>query len=202
MKNLTKKLLFWTSLIILLVACENKKNATESNFKEVINNKLLKECIQFASFEFPTQVTKNSFFNHKDKLDSLVNIGFLTNSNIKVEDKFSFGIEKKIVEGVEYNLTDLGKKSMFADGKQSKLCAGRYKVKSIENFTEPADMLGSEFVRVIYKKEATDIPSWAYELVKQKSFESYSKNISEDIPNNKIELILTNDGWIPAKDFK
>ena len=63
-------------------------------------------------------------------------------------------------------------------------------------------MLGSEFVRVIYKKEATDIPSWAYELVKQKSFESYSKNISEDIPNNKIELILTNDGWIPAKDFK
>lgn len=144
---------------------------------------------------------QKTLFNHKDKLDSLVNIGFLSSSNIKLEDKYSFS-KGKLIDGIEYNLTDLGKKSMFTDGKQSKLCAGRYKVKSIENFTEPADMLGTKFVRVIYKKEATDVPSWAYELIKQKSFEIYSKNITENILNDKIELILTNNGWIPAKDFK
>ena len=202
MKKLSKKILIGVFSIILLVGCEDKKDATESNFKEVINNKLSKECIQFGLFEFPIKITKNSFFNNKDKLDTLVDIGFVTSSNVKVEDKFSFGIEKKIVDGIEYSLTDLGEKSVVYQGKQSKLCAGKYRVKSIENFTEPADMLGAKFIRVIYKKEAADVPHWAHELIKQKSFETYSKFISKEIQNDKIELILTNDGWIPAKDFK
>lgn len=202
MKKL-KITLLATTLLVLLSACTDKKDANKSNFKEVINKKLEKQCIEIGySYRlFPVGIELKDY--DKDKYDTLEKVGLIKSTAKQIE---MYG-SKKLVDGFEYDLTDLGKKAFIEEeksinGKYLKLCAGKYKVTEIDNFTQPADMMGVKLVRVKFKKEAVDIPAWAYELVKEKSFENYETLISKDIKEDSTELILTNEGWILAKDFK
>ena len=153
----------------------------------------------------PTKIELKDY--RRNELDSFEKIGLLKSVEKKLELKAMFGNSTKIVDGLEYSLTDLGKTAFSSKvrayvGEQSQLCAGKYKVTEITNFTEPADMMGVKLVRINFKKVAVDVPTWAYELVKEKNFEYASKIISKEPQDDKTELILTNEGWILAKDFK
>lgn len=206
MRKLVRNIFLITLIGSLFVACSDKKDANKSNFKEAINNHLDSKCISFGgSYNFPVEIELKGY--NKDELDSLEKVGLLKSVEKKLELKAMFGNPTKIVDGLEYSLTDLGKTAFSSKvrayvGEQSQLCAGKYKVTEIINFTEPADMMGVKLVRVTYKKVAVDVPTWAYELVKEKNFEYASKIISKEAQDDKTELVLTNEGWILAKDFK
>lgn len=206
MRVFTRNILLVISISALFVACSDKKDANKSNFKTAINNYIDKKCIDIGSnYNFPLEIEKNDF--RKSQLDSLEKVGLIKSTEKQIELKLMFGNKTKLVDGFEYELTDLGKQAFVEKngtfgGKYFNLCVGKYKVTEVTNFTEPADMFGVKMSQVNYKKEAIDVPAWAFELVKEKEFEYATKQISKDIKDDKIVLILTNDGWVTEKEFK
>lgn len=207
MRVFTRNFLLAISISALFVACSDKKDANKSNFKTAINNYIEKDCIDIGSrYSFPLEIENNAF--KKDeiaRLGSLEKVGLLKSTSKQIKDKYSR--VAKLVDGFEYELTDFGKQvfveeaNRYGGGKYLKLCAGKYKVTEVINFTEPADMFGVKMSQVNFKKEAIDVPEWAFELVKEEEFEYASKRISKDIDDD-IVLILTNDGWVTEKEFK
>jgi len=210
MKSFIKIVFLSVLIAILFSACLDKKEPSKSNFKRVINNyykKNDKDCPSIGfrgsiyynsaySNKFPVKLYQDdpyrNFFNH------LVDIGLLVKNGTKVyQSKYS----DALVDGYEYNLTAIGTKAF----KNGHFCAGKYKVTKILQFTNSA-----RFSEVRFIKVATDVPKWAFQLLKQ---ESYSKLFSEDEfqekvklfvgngINDKITLILSNNGWISEQQY-
>lgn len=207
MRVFTRNILLVISISALFVACSDKKDANKSNFKTAINSYIDKKCIDIGSmYSFPLEIENNAFKKDElSRLGSLEKVGLLKSTSKQIKDKYSR--VSKLVDGFEYELTDLGKQAFveednrYGGGKYLKLCAGKYKVTEVTNFTEPSDMFGVKISQVNFKKEAIDVPAWAYDLVKEKEFEYATKRISKDIDDD-IVLILTNDGWVTEKEFK
>src|SRR6202042_198653 len=70
------------------------------------------------------------------------------------------------VPATEYSLTEEGKKYLVKSGAGNvggfdAFCGGKYKVKEVENFTEPADMFGTKISQVNFTVVAEDAPNWA-----------------------------------------
>jgi len=198
--------------VLVFSGCGDKKDATKDNFENSINAHYENECIDIGTVygTFPAQVA-NSDEKDKELFDALTKVGLTTSKPAKVEDNSMSGIDiytgkRKIIDGFEYKLTELGSKSVKVKkgfgGDANEFCAGKYKVSSIENFTEPSDIGGYKLTRVSFKKEPIDVPEWANNLVKEKAFEQYAKKISKEPSDEKMELILTDNGWIPSRDLR
>jgi len=199
---------------LLMSGCGDKKDATKDNFANSINAHYENECIDIGTVygKFPVQVANNDK-EGKELFDALTKVGLTTSKPTKVEDRSLTGFDimtgkRKIIDGYEYKLTDLGTKSVktkkgngfFSDANE--FCAGKYEVSSIENFTEPSDIGGYKLTRVNFKKEPIDVPEWANNLVKEKAFERYAEKISKKSSDEAMELVLTDNGWIPSGDLK
>jgi len=210
MKSFIKIVFLLILSSILFSSCLDQKEPSKSNFKRIINNyykKNDKDCPSIGlrgtmylnsaySSKFPVKLYQDdpykNFFNH------LVDIGLLVKSGTKVhQSKYS----DTLVDGYEYNLTTIGAKAF----KNGHFCAGKYKVTKILQFTNSA-----RFSEVRFIKIATDVPKWAFQLLKQ---ESYAKLFSEDEFKEKVKLfvgngisdkmtlILSNDGWISEQQY-
>lgn len=200
--------------VLMLSGCGDKKDATKGNFENSINAHYENECIDIGTVygTFPVQIA-NSDEKDKELFDALTKVGLTTSKPAKVEDNSMSGIDiytgkRKIIDGYEYKLTDLGTKSVKTKkgngffSSTNEFCAGKYKVSSIENFTEPSDIGGYKLTRVNFKKEPIDVPEWANNLVKEKAFEKYAEKISKEPIDEEMELVLTDNGWIPSRDLR
>lgn len=211
---MNKNLILIGLIGVLMSGCGDKKDAIKDNFENSINAHYENECISIGRVygAFPVQVAND---NEEDKelFAALAKVGLVTSKPARVEDRSMTGFDimtgkRKIIDGFEYKLTDLGTKSVKTEksngfyGGSNEFCAGKYKVSSIENFTEPSDISGYKLTRVNFKKVAIDVPEWANDLVKEKAFEQYAEKISKEPIDEKMELVLTDNGWIPSRDLK
>lgn len=142
------------------------------------------------------------FINAPEKAAALVSAGLLSAKDMDVKSAFG----NQMVPGAQYSLTDEGKKYLVKGGAGNiggwdAFCGGKYKVKEVENFTQPADMFGSKISQVNFLYEVDDAPSWAKQPAIQAAYPSVQHDVTGS-PGDKAVLVATNDGWMHERLFK
>lgn len=196
------------SAVLLLTGCGSKKDANKSNFAEAIQSYLDTRngvCISLPAKEAPFRLEQKPFFdiiNAQEKATAMVSAGLLSARDIEMPQPGT----NKLVPGAEYSLTDAGKKYLVKGGSGNLgnwdgFCGGKFKVKEVENFTEPADMFGAKISQVNYAYEVDDVPVWAKEPSIQAQFPNLKPALAPTAADKAV-LVATNDGWIHEMLFK
>lgn len=195
---------------LIITACGSPKDANEKNFTNAINDYLDTQCpIAYVAAEFPTVVATDSPKQRPsdvEELEYLKTQGLLTaeQGQLAVEDRYSK--KEELVTGTIYDLSDEGKARFshtkgIAWGKRTGFCVAGFELDSIDNFTDPSDVMGYTISNVKYTASPIDVLSWATsEQAKQ-----YFPDLEEElVPEQKMSatLILTNDGWQHEEIFK
>jgi hypothetical protein len=197
-----------TGSVFLVAGCGSKQDANKSNFQSAIQDYLDTKqgvCVMVPAKELPFTLQKTggmNFINEPEKAAALVSAGLLTAKDTEVKAMFG----NQMVPGVQYSLTDEGKKYLVKGGAANvgnwdAFCGGKYKVKEVENFTQPADMFGTKISQVNYTYEVDSAPAWA----KQSAIEAAYPSVKHDLdgaPKDKAVLVATNDGWMHERLFK
>lgn len=135
--------------------------------------------------------------------------GLVTEREVQIEEKDFLG-KSRTVTKLSYDLTEEGKKYYKAAVSKNLrgdslggLCAGKATLKSIVQYSEPADMMGLKVSRVNYEYTVADLPKWASSPDLQKYVEGLKTDVdSQDTPVKKAEaVILTSNGWVHEKLF-
>jgi hypothetical protein len=196
------------SSILVIAGCGSKQDANKSNFQSAIQDYLNTKngvCVMVPAKEVPFTLQKTggmNFINEPEKAAALVSAGLLSAKDTEV--KAAFG--NQMVAGVQYSLTDEGKKYLVKGaggnvGNWDAFCGGKYKVKEVENFTQPADMFGTKISQVNYLYEVDDAPAWVKQPAIQAAYPSVQHDFS-GTPGDKAVLVATNDGWMHERLFK
>lgn len=206
--NINTKTLTLSFFIILLTGCDSPKDANENNFRNVINEKLNKNCISFSPtgsvslnngypLEIPL-IESDSFTSEEEAIkennkrllrpNALVAAGILS-----VQDKQKKNYRNQTINIKEYNLTDEGRKYIKSPSSQL-FCVGNYQVDEIIDFTEPTDAMGVKMTLVNYTISPKNLPDWANKEPVKNQF-----NELQDNQKKKIRLILKNNGWSTDK---
>lgn len=154
-----------TVTLFALAGCGNKKDANKSNLSEAIQDYLNTTkgvCVSLPRKEAPFALEKKGgfSFNHEPrKAAALVSAGLLSVRDTELLGMF--GNQK--IAATQYTLTEEGKKYLVKGGAGSiagfdAFCGGKYKVKEVENFTEPADRFGTKISQVNFSLVAEDAP--------------------------------------------
>ncbi|MFT4437881.1 hypothetical protein ACMX25_31520 [Caballeronia sp. 15715] len=192
----------------MLGGCGSKKDANKSNFESAIQSYLDTRsgvCIALPAKDAPFKLEKVGGFNFNqehEKAAALVSAGLLSARDTAVPLMGS----NRMVAGSEYTLTDEGKKYLVKGGSGNLggwdgFCGGKYKVKEVENFTEPADMFGTKISQVNYLYTVDDAPAWAKQPAIQALYPSLQKDLRANA-GDKAVLVATNDGWMHERLFK
>lgn len=213
------KRVFTTSSILslaVLTACSSSKDASESNFTDIINKYHENNCISISvnvdSNEMPIaiNVNKNSTEVQEKlaKLNSLVKVGLLdvADGTREFEKNRTFNKEKVIAPAKIYTLTSKGKDSFGTLKKGSfgsdsaEFCIANYTVESIKHFSEPSQAMGGFTIsRVSYKSTPDNIVDWINSDIIKTNFSNIKNIINNDVEMKAI-LVLMNDGWVHHKD--
>jgi hypothetical protein len=194
--------------LLALTGCGSKQDANKSNFQSAIQDYLDTKkgvCVMVPAKEMPFTLQKSggmNFNNEPEKAAALVSAGLLSAKDTHV--KAAFG--NQTVAGTQYSLTDDGKKYLVKGaagnlGNWDAFCGGKYKVKEVENFTQPADMFGTKISQVNYLYEVDDAPAWAKQPAIQAAYPSVQHDVTGS-PEDKAVLVATNDGWMHERLFK
>jgi hypothetical protein len=194
--------------LLALAGCGSKQDANKSNFQSAIQDYLDTKkgiCVMLPAKEVPFTLQKTggmNFINEPEKATALVSAGLLSAKDTEV--KAAFG--NQMVAGIQYSLTDDGKKYLVKGaagnlGNWDAFCGGKYKVKEVENFTQPADMFGTKISQVNFLYEVDDAPAWAKQPALQAAYPSVQHDLS-GTPGDKAVLVATNDGWMHERLFK
>lgn len=193
---------------LALGGCGSKQDANKSNFQSAIQDYLDTKkgvCVMLPAKEVPFTLQKSggvNFINEPEKAAALVSAGLLSTKDTEV--KAAFG--NQMVAGTQYSLTDDGKKFLVKGaagnlGNWDAFCGGKYKVKEVENFTQPADMFGTKILQVNFLYEVDDAPAWAKQPALQAAYPSVQHDLS-GTPVDKAVLVATNGGWMHEPLFK
>lgn len=194
--------------LVALAGCSSKQDANKSNFQSAIQDYLNTRkgvCVMVPAKELPFSISRaGGFFlkSQSDQADALVSAGLLSAKDTQVKAV----IGNQMVPGVEYSLTDEGKKYLVKGGAGNvgnwdAFCGGKYKVKEVENFTQPADMFGTKVSQANYLYEVNDAPNWAKMPAIQAAYPSVKRDLT-GIPGDKAVLVATSEGWMHERLFK
>jgi hypothetical protein len=205
-----KSIVFALSTVALLAVsgCGSKKDASKSNFADAIQDYLNTTkgvCVALPRKDAPFALEKKGgfFFAHEpEKAAALVNAGLLSASETEVPSVFP----NQKVAATQYTLTDKGKKYLVKGGSGNlggfdAFCGGKYKVKEVENFTEPADMFGTKISQVNYTYVVDDAPDWLKQSTIQSQYPNAAAGLDEPAPYKAV-LVATNEGWMHERLFK
>jgi len=206
--------IFGIALAILFSGCGDKKEASKENFQKVINSYYNKNDEKAVCFnipritsidylgiygdhygKFPDKVYKIDEEIYLKSYNSLTEVGLLSKKEAKVQKSKK---DKTLIDGFEYNLTNLGTKFY----KNKSFCVGKYKVIEITQFTPPTNFGPITGSQVSFKKVAVDIPNWALELAKKESYKNFKNFVTNSEVKDSITLILTNDSWITYMEYE
>lgn len=199
---------------IAVTGCSDPKAANEKNFKVAMQSYLDKEYPKCYFVEkFPKTV---EFYGIEDQqhrtLQALTKAGMLSMKEIeRSELKGIFGGATKTLVKSTFDLTEEGKKAYKPDAKKNYkgesiggFCFGKATVKTVTQFSEPADMFGQRVSRVNYEYVVSDLPTWAT----SPEITSASKSLKVDAESNATPVkvlqavILTNNGWVHESLFQ
>lgn len=197
-------------VIFAIAGCSDPKAASERNFKKAIQTYLdaaYPRCYVVSSF--PALKSDWDINYSNERLSALEKAGLLAEKEVQVEEKDFFG-KPRMVTKLSYDLTEEGKKFYKADVSKNLrgdsmggLCVGKATVKSIDQYSEPAEMMGLKVSHVNYEYTVTDLPKWASSPDLQKYVEGLKTDVeSQDTPVKKAEaVVLTSNGWVHEKLF-
>lgn len=198
------------SVMLLAIGCSNVKDASESNFKKAAQEYLdTAYPTSYITVQFP-YVPKDNMDTRTDKImEQMEKAGLVKQTEITRKKQTIFMSANNETETVQgYELTDEGKKYYKADVEQSVMgqprggfSFGKAKVEKVENFTEPADLMGMKVSKVTYTYTVSDIPEWA---TKKELLELNQKLktdvLSKEKPVQRADgFVLTEKGWIHEK---
>lgn len=196
----------------LFAGCVDPKAANEKNFEVAIQNYLdstYPKCYVTTNFPITPQY---DFGGTTAKLRALVKVGLVSEKMGSYEILTHLGSGgKKTIPAPSFDLTEEGKKFYKPDavdgrsaGKFGCIRLGKATVKSVTQFSEPADMFGHRVSRVNYTYEVSDLPAWA----KSQEVHLAINELKADVESEKNAikrldtLVLTNNGWVHEKLFK
>lgn len=214
---MSKKVFLLSALAasLVLTACHDPKEANKENFGKAIQEYLDTQyavCIGYPRtfLSFP----ENSPFKNSDKvvfdtkdltksfnqdiahqLRYLVEKGLFTETTEQVEVLAmlgkNFNIEAKV-----YSPTEKAKSYLTTSssgfGNRKAFCAGKVELVEVGTFTEPADAFGMKVSQVNYTVKTKDLADWATDPKFEAVFK-HNKNVAK--PDQRMALILTNEGW-------
>ncbi|MCP1608344.1 MULTISPECIES: hypothetical protein [Pseudomonadota] len=201
------KLIAISSLALSLAACGSDKDANKGNFSKAIQAYLDTQkglCAAVPAKEFPFTIANQDMLGGQNKksADALADAGLLAKRDTEVKAMFG----NKMEPATEYQITDTGKKFLVAKGAntlagQDAFCTGKYTVVEVDNFTEPADMMGMKLSQVNYRYKVEGADDWAKSEGMRANFRNFAEQAQGDI-QGEAALILTNDGWMHERLFQ
>ncbi|MCY1361705.1 hypothetical protein D9M69_483810 [compost metagenome] len=202
------------SMIALLVCtgCTDPKQASEANFKQAIQAYLdttYPRC--YVESNFPTETQEFDIRGTNRMLHALAKVDVVKETELsRKEIPASFGMEARTDIRYAYDLTEEGRKyfkpevvELMSGKKLGGLCFGRAHLLSVDNFTEPADMMGQKISHVTYSWSVTDLPDWA----SRKEVVEMDRALEGDVDSGKNPhketkvVVLTNKGWVHERLF-
>lgn len=216
---------------IVLSGCSDPKKANDANFRTAINAHLAKtpSCIDLPTssvqpagdnrgyaalplyYEVPRPGTAQDLFRRQTRqVDALVTVGLMQAKDATIPQRGMFAQDDRTIKVKAYDLTDKGRQALAKpeDGSQNaflsagnRLCYGTPEVVEITQFTEPADAMGMSLSRVAYTYRLKDKAAWATNPAMLEAF-PVLKRTTGDAVEDKADLVLTNKGWVHARDAK
>jgi hypothetical protein len=202
------------AMVAVCSGCSSSQQANETNFKDSVQAYLDKEYPKcYLTENFPIISEKILSGNEKKLLRLMAKNGLLSEKETsRKEIGGAFGMVKELVVNYSYDLTEEGKRfykpeveTRIDGNKIGGFCFGTAKVSSIDQFTDPTDIMGKKISKVIYSYSVSGFPEWAKNEEIMSTINSGLKEDidSENAPKKKnIDLMLTNNGWMPERLFK
>lgn len=198
---------FAIALSLVLVGCSDPKEPNEKNFKVAVQQYLDTEYPKcFFIEDFPVESSSHGIMENYENLTALSKAGILNAEELSRQEVPPSTFSKGYTNiKTRFSLTDLGKKyyralppGQAASLKKNGLCFGKAEVVSINNFTQPNNMMGKTISIVNYSYTAKDIPDWAKnkDILKQFNYIDDFVNSADNPVKGKTMLVLTNKGWI------
>lgn len=208
-----KKILF-VCVALFVVGCSDKKDANRANFKSAISNYFAKNCI-LIDIDLPKTFKKYQdkktktfklqpfYINSLEQYEYFYALGFLEKKE-EIQKEKNWGNSYQEILLITYELSKKGqeqyqssKKSFI--GSQNGFCAGNYKVKEVQNFTKPADMLGYTMSEVKMSLSIDNIPDFAKTEKFKKVFKNFKAYTNKP---ESIVLVLTDNGWVSEQEIR
>jgi len=201
MKSIGSSIFLIVALLVLNSCGEaDKKEVSTENFTRVLNDYYARNCVMVSHGEFPQVVHTDGFMfgGYKGfikRTEALEKLGYLTSEKVKKKNKHESSKKRFI-------LTEKGKKIYTSTGKNKGLCAFTRQIKSIDNYTEPSNMMGITMTRVNFTFEPVKSTNILNEMKKEKVLADFIDEVSKKT-SDRAELILTGmEGWVHQHDFK
>ena len=199
-----------TFCLILIAGCgDSPKAATKNNFSKALDNYFEKKPSMIIPFRragvFPVTIDYKPDFPETQRFEALAKIGFIKSTEGTRKTTTFSSDKEEVIPTRTYNLTEEGKtfyikKKDFVYGTRGGFAVLSYKVKSIDNFSEPSQMLGYTVSEVQF----TRLPNSDYTFLSDKSLKTAFPEIAEygSEESKKAVLVLTNNGWVHEKEMK
>lgn len=215
-----KKLLL-LSACIFIASCNSKSDANENNFSDVIGSYLDRNpvCLNVGRsvygempvtyttwFSERQELTKEAFLNSHDQLAALAKLGFVDFSLKKIKKDAMNNTEVNITltpEGKKHYRTLEGKAMGGGTTKTPVFCYAKNTLLSVNNFSAPSNALGQTVSSVIYTYKVTDFQDWADSEIVTNAYPEVKgfKKILNQEKEKKVDLVLTNNGWVHFREF-
>lgn len=192
-----------TALALAVAGCSDPKAANNANFEKAIQAQLdqsYPKC--YVTQNFPA-VIEFDVGGQRRILAALVKGGLVAATEKEV-NAASFGNLKLSRTVTEYTLTDAGRKHYTADATKNLrgdplggFCFGKAEVTRIDEFTEPADMMGARVSRVHYRYQVEQIPAWAKADDLLDALPALKNDVATQREPGQAHavLVLTSNGW-------
>lgn len=217
---------------VSLAGCADPKKASEDNFEAAINAHLAKTpaCLDLPTssvqpagenrgytalpiyYEVPSRPgsAQDLFKRRTEQVDALVSAGLMQATDTTIPQRGMFAEDNRAIKVKAYDLTDAGRHALAKpeEGSQSaftssrsRLCYGTPEVVDVTQYTEPADAMGVSLSRVAYTYRLKDRADWATNPAMLAAFPAL-KRTTGDTVEDKADVVLTNKGWVHARDAK
>lgn len=208
-----KKNLLLVAPVLMLAACGDNNEASESNFKKSISKIAEQQSVclplileiqnpdgsparKVAIGETQIQIADKDKNNDKINKDALAQMEALVDADMYQQNgKETTKTEEATNRTVSYLLTEKGAQQVQTTTDGPVFCIGREKVEKINWFTQPTPANGVTVAKVSYQAEFVP-EKWAKKLLKTEGW----KDLQE--PREKFTtLIQTNTGWRDIREL-
>ncbi|MDO4683652.1 MAG: hypothetical protein Q4B17_12825 [Lautropia sp.] len=123
----------------------------------------------------------------------------LVSSEREIEDNNLWNIKARNqkIPGLVFEVSDEGKKYL----RDNSFCTGKWKLTAVDNFTEPAQMMGETISRVNFRRVMVDAAGWAASKELAQLFPGAFHSVDGEQKSQAV-LVLSSDGWVDGREFR
>ncbi|WP_313302955.1 hypothetical protein [Pseudomonas sp.] len=201
------------ALLATLAGCSDSQDASKANFQKAAQAYLDTQYPRcYVISDFPTQTQDFDISGTNKALHALAKVGVVSEREIKrveVPDRLWQPARTDVYYA--YDLTDAGRplyqanaRKMMSGKTLGGLCFGKAEVTSIEQYSEPAPMMGHTISEVTYAYKVTGLPEWAANAEVKKSIRDLGEAVAtaETPAREQQVMVLTDSGWVHERLFK